>query len=237
MWWGRRWGPRASIFTWTASTDDVGVTEYRVFRDGAHVGTSAVTSFSDLTVAATTTYSYEVQAADAAGNGSALSAPPVSVTTPTPSTSATFTPEADAYVDSATPDGNFGTTSTVRVDASRILERTYLRVSVHGVSGAVTSATLRLFATSSSSVGHNVASTSDLTWGKGSSAYSNAPGFGGSVGSSGPFSSGGWIDVDVTSIVAGEGLVSFVVTTPSNTAISYGSREGANDPQLVVEWA
>lgn len=221
--------------TWTASTDDVGVTEYRVFRDGAQVGTSAVTSFSDLTVLASTTYSYEIQAADAADNVSVLSAPPVSVTTPAPSTSATFTPEADAYVDSATPDGNFGTTSTVRVDASPI-KRTYLRFSVQGVPGAVTSATLRLFATSSSSVGHDVASTSDLTWGERTITYSNAPGFGASVGSSGPFSSGNWIEVDVTSIVAGEGLVSFVVTTPSNTAISYGSREGANDPQLVVEW-
>jgi parallel beta-helix repeat protein len=222
--------------TWTASTDNVGVTEYRVFRDGAQVGTSTVTSFSDLTVSASTTYSYEIQAADAAGNVSPLSAPPVSVTTPAPSTSATFTPEADAYIDSATPDGNFGTSSTVRVDASPI-KRTYLRFSVQGVSGAVTSATLRLFATSSSSVGHDVASTSDVTWGERTITYSNAPGFGASMGSSGPFSSGNWIDVDVTSIVVGEGLVSFVVTTPSNTAISYGSREGANDPQLAVEWA
>jgi parallel beta-helix repeat protein len=222
--------------TWTASTDDVGVTKYRVFRDGAQVGTSAVTSFSDLTVLASTTYSYEIQAADAADNVSALSAPPVSVTTPAPSMSATFTPEADAHVDSATPDGNFGTASTVRVDASPI-KRTYLRFSVQGVPGAVTSATLRLYATSSSSVGHDVASSSDVTWGERTITYSNAPGFGASVGSSGPFSSGNWIEVDVTSIVAGEGLVSFVVTTPSNTAISYGSREGANDPQLVVEWA
>jgi parallel beta-helix repeat protein len=221
--------------SWTASTDDVGVTEYRIYRDGAQVGTSPVTSFSDTTVAASTPYSYEIQAADAAENVSPLSAPPATVTTPAPSTSVTFTPVADAWVDSSTPDGNFGTASTLRVDASPI-RRIYLRFSVQGVSG-VASATLRLWAASSSSVGHEVGLVSDNTWGETTITYSNAPAFGASVGSSGPFTSGNWIEVDVTSIVSGNGVVSLVVSTPSNTAISYGSREGANDPQLVVDIA
>jgi hypothetical protein len=142
---------------------------------------------------------------------------------------------ADAWVDSSTPDGNFGTASTLRVDASPT-RRIYLRFSVQGVSG-VASATLRLWAASSSSVGHEVGLVSDNTWGETTITYSNAPAFGASVGSSGPFTSGNWIEVDVTSIVSGNGVVSLVVSTPSNTAISYGSREGANDPQLVVDIA
>ncbi|MGE5527803.1 MAG: discoidin domain-containing protein [Patescibacteria group bacterium] len=59
--------------TWTASTDNVGVTGYQIFRDGEQVGTSATTSYSDTGLAANTTYSYYVKAYDAAGNVSAQS--------------------------------------------------------------------------------------------------------------------------------------------------------------------
>ena len=69
--------------TWTASTDNVGVTAYDVFRDGALVASvGAVTTYTDTTVVASSTYSYTVRARDFAGNFSALSAPPASVTTP-----------------------------------------------------------------------------------------------------------------------------------------------------------
>jgi chitodextrinase len=60
--------------TWTASTDNVGVTGYKVFRNGAQVGTSATASYSDTGLTANTTYSYTVSAYDAAGNNSAQSA-------------------------------------------------------------------------------------------------------------------------------------------------------------------
>ncbi|WP_284985588.1 galactose oxidase-like domain-containing protein [Arthrobacter sp. fls2-241-R2A-172] len=54
--------------TWTAGTDNVGVTSYRVSRDGTLVGSSASTSYSDTSVLAGTTYTYTVAAVDAAGN-------------------------------------------------------------------------------------------------------------------------------------------------------------------------
>lgn len=60
---------------WTASTDNVGVTGYRIFRDGAQVGTSTGTTYSDTGLAAETTYSYYVKAYDAANNLSAQSDP------------------------------------------------------------------------------------------------------------------------------------------------------------------
>jgi xyloglucan-specific exo-beta-1,4-glucanase len=86
--------------TWTASTDNVGVTGYDIFRATgasggtfASVGTSTGASFTDTTVAASTTYRYQVRAKDAAGNLSAFTAA-VSVTTPAGTTggcSATYT--------------------------------------------------------------------------------------------------------------------------------------------------
>ncbi len=67
--------------SWTASTDDVGVTQYRIERcqgtsctTWAQVGTATTTTFSNTGLAANTVYRFRVRAADAAGNLSAYSA-------------------------------------------------------------------------------------------------------------------------------------------------------------------
>jgi chitodextrinase len=60
-------------FSWTASTDNVGVTGYKIFRGGTQVGTSSTTSYTDTGLTTNTSYSYTVAASDAAGNASAQS--------------------------------------------------------------------------------------------------------------------------------------------------------------------
>jgi hypothetical protein len=65
---------------WNASTDNVGVSGYTIYRGGAPVGTTPSTSFTDGGLAASTAYSYRVDAFDSAGNHSA-STNPVSATT------------------------------------------------------------------------------------------------------------------------------------------------------------
>ena len=67
--------------SWTASSDNVGVTGYEVFRDGTSAGTTTAT-FMDLSgLTASTTYSMTVRARDAAANWSAQSnALPVTTT-------------------------------------------------------------------------------------------------------------------------------------------------------------
>ena len=67
--------------SWDASSDDVGVTGYDVFRDGAKVATVTGTSYTDTTVLAKSTHQYAVRAVDASGNVSALT-DPVTVTMP-----------------------------------------------------------------------------------------------------------------------------------------------------------
>jgi hypothetical protein len=59
--------------SWTASTDNVGVTGYNVFRGGTKIGTSPNTSYQDGGLAASTSFTYNVAAFDAAGNTSAQS--------------------------------------------------------------------------------------------------------------------------------------------------------------------
>lgn len=64
--------------SWSASADNVGVTEYRVYRstNGSSfslAGTATSTGFADLGLQSGTTYWYRVTARDAAGNESAVS--------------------------------------------------------------------------------------------------------------------------------------------------------------------
>ncbi len=60
--------------TWSASTDNVGVTGYRVLRDGSPIGTATSPSFNDSGLTPGVQYGYAVIAFDAAGNVSAASA-------------------------------------------------------------------------------------------------------------------------------------------------------------------
>ncbi|MFX3633569.1 MAG: carbohydrate binding domain-containing protein [Candidatus Pristimantibacillus sp.] len=67
--------------SWTAATDNIGVTGYEIYRDGVKVGNSPTTSYTDSSLSPSSTYSYTVKAVDGAGNLSAFSAA-AAVTTP-----------------------------------------------------------------------------------------------------------------------------------------------------------
>ncbi|RUT29021.1 hypothetical protein EJP77_16605 [Paenibacillus zeisoli] len=58
------------ILSWDASTDDVGVTQYEVYRDGMSLGTVTGTSMNVTGLSSSTDYNMTVQAGDAAGNWS-----------------------------------------------------------------------------------------------------------------------------------------------------------------------
>jgi chitodextrinase len=69
--------------SWLASTDIVGVTGYKIFKNGSQIGTSVTTNFSVTGLTASTLYLFTVSAYDAAGNNSAVSST-LSVLTSTP---------------------------------------------------------------------------------------------------------------------------------------------------------
>ncbi|MGW7413557.1 NPCBM/NEW2 domain-containing protein [Streptomyces sp. NPDC054863] len=58
---------------WTASTDDVGVTGYQIYRGSTLAGTSTGTDFTATGLTASTPYSFTVKAVDAARNTSGAS--------------------------------------------------------------------------------------------------------------------------------------------------------------------
>jgi parallel beta-helix repeat protein len=145
---------------------------------------------------------------------------------------ASFSPVADTHVDANAPTANYGTKTYLRTDNSPVI-RSYLRFDVQGVGGPTT-AKLVFYAETASRLGIEVHEVNSTTWGETTTNNTNAPGVGDLIGSTGPFAAGTWLMVDVSSAITGNGLVSFALTTPSNTAIKVTSREGANKPQLVA---
>jgi chitodextrinase/tRNA A-37 threonylcarbamoyl transferase component Bud32 len=97
-------GQTAINLSWYASTDNVGVTGYQVFRDGWLIQPALGTSFVDDGLSPGTRYTYTVKAFDAAGKVSAASAgasattldapsgPPTDTPTPTPTQTQAPTP-------------------------------------------------------------------------------------------------------------------------------------------------
>lgn len=92
--------------SWTASTDNVGVTGYRVERcvggsgcsSFSQIGTPSATSFSDTGLSAATTYSYRVRAADAVPNLSSYSNVAIAATSAPGDTQAPTTPTGFSIV-------------------------------------------------------------------------------------------------------------------------------------------
>jgi parallel beta-helix repeat protein len=75
-------GPTQVDLAWSAAADNVAVTGYTVYRNGAAIATvgPATTSYQDMTAAPNATHTYTVDAFDGAANRSAQSAPATATT-------------------------------------------------------------------------------------------------------------------------------------------------------------
>ncbi|MGE5425675.1 MAG: fibronectin type III domain-containing protein [Bacillota bacterium] len=78
---------------WTASTDNTGVSGYKVLRGNSVIATATSTSYLDSSVVASTTYAYSIYAFDANGNNSSSTAQ-VMITTGAATTTDTTMPTA-----------------------------------------------------------------------------------------------------------------------------------------------
>lgn len=222
--------------SWGAATDDVGVDHYTVYRDAVPIGTSPSPSvaFSDLTTAPDSTYTYTVTATDAAGNES-LPSNAADVTIPALPATVTVAPEADTYVSSASPTTSYGSSKSLRADASPDVH-SLVRFTVSGSGTSTpTGVALHVTPTSSSASGYEVRSLADSSWPESTTTYGNAPSCGAVLATSGPVMSGVPVEIPLTDAITGDGTYSFCITTPSSTAVSLASREaGDTGPRLVL---
>lgn len=227
-------GSRVEL-AWTAGTDDVGVAGYRIFRDGVEVGTTSATSWTDTTVTPATSYTYHLVAYDAALNVS----PPsntATVTTRSADRTLTFTPSADATIESANPTRTFGGATTLQADASPV-RAFVLKFNVSDVgSASVVEAKLRLHVTNPSNSGGDFHAVG-TAWSEATVNWQSAPVGGTAVGSLLRVLQGSWYEISLPAgTVTGDGEVAFRVDSPSTDGVDYVSREGTASlrPQLVV---
>jgi hypothetical protein len=222
--------------TWTASSDNEGVAGYRVLRNGSQIATPSVPYYSDASIQAGTTYTYQVVASDADGNTSSGSNV-ASVSTPASGQVITFAPSDDTYVYSTNANTNYGASTTLQVDNSPV-KNILLKFAVSGIGGrTVASAKLRLYAVDPSPVGGEFRRTASDTWTEPTVTWTTAPAADATVlASLGKVSTGNWYEVDVTPLVTGDGVVSMRVTSSSSDGADYSSKEGPAGfvPQLVV---
>src|SRR5919106_2834400 len=230
--------------SWTASTDNVGVSAYDIYRNSSLLtSVGAVTSYSDTTVSPSTTYSYQVRARDSAGNPSGLSNT-ASVTTPLgppPPSVLTFTPTDDASVRADQAGINFGGQGVIGVDSSPV-KHSFLKFNVAGIgSNTVVSAKLRLACIDSSDSGGVFYRVLDPnSWSEGTVTWNTAPAADTTqLASLGSVSATQAYEVDLTSLVTQDGLVSvkMVSNSASGNGADFQSSEGSVPPQLIVTTA
>jgi hypothetical protein len=154
--------------------------------------------------------------------------------TPTSGSTLTFNPIGDAMVKSSNPTTKYGSLGTLRVRQGDPIYNSYMKFNVTGVSVPVASATVRLYATDKSNDGGSLYVT-DNSWDEASIAWNNAPPIVGTpIDNAGPVNTGTWIELDVTSVITGNGIYSFALVSASSTSAYYSSREGTFRPELVL---
>ena len=153
----------------------------------------------------------------------------------------TFDAEADARVEQASASTNFGTLTTLRTDSGAGANvETFLRFNVTGVAGQVTSAKLRLFASSGTVDGPAVFTTGSawIESGPGGLTWSNRPPrTSAATDDKGSIAGSSFVEFDVKPLVAGDGLHGFTLATTSTDGADFSSREVADAtrrPVLIV---
>jgi hypothetical protein len=195
-------------------------------------GTNGVATAPVLTANATAG-SYTVTAAvSGVSTPASFSLTNTAVTGPS---AVTLNPVADSYVESDVPSTNFGT-ATVLKNVTTNDTRAYLKFTVAGISGTITKATFKAYTQTSSGSGYELHQVADNSWVEPGLTYSNRPAVGTTIGTAVNIIANTWTSVDATTYVQSNGTFSFEMNATSASLKQYTSKEGANPPQLVVEY-
>lgn len=157
----------------------------------------------------------------------------------------TLSPLADAYVDSDSPEKNFGSSSELHVDEEPSFKISYLKFDLGSLVGEnILDAKLRLRVAeeggAASSTTQNVKLADSSNWGENSINYNNRPLLSTHLGeiTSGDASQGVWQEIDVT-----ESIIDYLGQTitfgidaseSSHDGLDLYSRESLSSPQLLV---
>ena len=151
----------------------------------------------------------------------------------------TIVAEADSRVPEAKSDTNFGNNPILYVDggaADPDIE-SYIRFTVTGISGTVSSARMRVYVTDPTRNGPALYTTSN-DWTETGITWNNRPArTSDMLDDKGALTQNSWVDYDVTNIITTDGTYSFVLATDAADMLGLSSREGSAAPQLVIALA
>ncbi|HEV2888398.1 MAG TPA: DNRLRE domain-containing protein [Jatrophihabitans sp.] len=233
-------GPTSVQLGWAASTDNVGVTGYDIYRGSATTPLASVagnvTSYVDNTVAAEQTYTYTVKAKDAAGNNSTASNA-ATVTTPPASTggaTATSFASDDVTIDQTVPDAQPTATATrLSADGSPVNDalmrfQPTLPADCTTVTKVLLTMTVGNSSNNESVKGGDFYLTDSTSWSQTAVTWNTAPQrLGAAFFSQGAVALGQTITVDLTGKVDVSAPFSIRVGSTSGDAAAYYSKEGS----------
>jgi glucose/arabinose dehydrogenase len=150
----------------------------------------------------------------------------------------TFTPEADAYVDSSTPTTSTATSTNLRVDTTPA-SQSFLRFRLRGLAGrTVRAVRLRMFQKDASNLGGRVFSVGSNSWSE-SITWASKPAIDGPQrGSFGATPLQHWYEAELTpQTVSGDGSLSLALDSTSSDGSVWASRDELREPELIVEVA
>ena len=149
-----------------------------------------------------------------------------------------FSPIADARVEQANANNNYGTDVKLRTDGSPQVE-SLLRFDVSGIAGTVQTAKLRLTALDASTDGPALYSTAG-GWTETGVKWSNRPAFGATaLGDKAAVPANATVEYDVTSLINGNGELNLGLRQPGGDSLDFASRQdgtAARRPVLEVTY-
>ena len=220
-----------------ADGDLEGTSTYRWLRNGASISGATAKTYTLVAADQGALIRFEVTpvAATGASPGVAVASPAVGpVSAGGGGAQVTFTPVADTYVTSSSPNTNYGSRTTLQVDGSPT-QIAYLRFNVTGLSGPVQSARLRLEVTNASSFGGTIYSISNNSWGESTVTFNTRPVIDGpALAALGKVAVGDIVELDVTAAIPGNGTYSFAMDSNNSNGADYRSREAVTNPPVLI---
>jgi trimeric autotransporter adhesin len=178
------------------------------------------------------TYSVKLTVSNTSGPDTMTKADYITVSAGGPTL--TFVPTDDSFVRSNLPDEHNGSLVNLRSFKNLAETDSYLKFTVTGLTGTVTSAKLRLFVVDASPNAGTLYTVTDTTWTEGAITWNTRPPVAGVIGPAGKATLGSWLVIDLGSTITGDGTYSLALLGASSDSAWFSSKEGSNSPQLVL---